>query len=85
MAIFEKRNWKIYYEWIDGKNYNDLASEFGLAHSTVKDICHSLLPSKVKGNLWQSQNAYKRYREWKKAHKAPFTERPSALEATVKP
>ena len=64
--VFEKRNWKIYFEWIDGKNYNDLAIEFNLSHSTIKNICHSLLPPKVKGNKWQSQNAYKRFREWYK-------------------
>ena len=65
--MFEKRNWKIYFEWIDGKNYNELADEFGLAHSTIKEICHSHLLPKVKGNLWQSQNAYKRFRDWYKA------------------
>lgn len=85
MGYFDKRNWKIYFEWIDGKQYKELAEEFDLAHSTIKEICHSLLPPTVRGNIYQSQNAYKRYREWKRTHKAPLTERSPELEATEKP
>lgn len=70
MGLFDNRNWKIYFEWIDGKEYNELSKEFRLAHSTIKEICHSLLPQKVRGNVWQSQNAYRRYRVWKREHKS---------------
>ena len=62
----ESRNWKIYWEWIDGKEYMELADEFGLAKSTIKDICISLVPVKVRNMQWQRLNSYKRFREWKR-------------------
>jgi hypothetical protein len=63
----EKRNWKIYFEWIEGKEYEQLATEFKLAKSTVKEICTSLIPLKVKSQPWQTANSYKRFREWKRS------------------
>lgn len=62
----EKRDWKIYFEWINGKNYNELASEFGLAHSTIKKICHRHLPPAVLHAPGLRESAYKKYREWLK-------------------
>lgn len=69
MSYFDKRNWKIYFEWIDGKEYKELAVEFGLTANTIKEICHQHLPPTVRGNPWQSAHAYRRYREWKRTHK----------------
>lgn len=61
-----KRDWKIYFEWIEGKEYKQLSEEFKLAESTIKDICHKLLPLKVKGHPYLSKDAYKPFREWKR-------------------
>ena len=60
----EKRNWKIYYEWIDGKQYAELANEFGLAKSTIKQICTSKVPDKVKQTSWQTDDSYRKWREF---------------------
>lgn len=62
----EKRNWRIYFEWIEGKEYTELAQEFGLAKDTIKEICTSLVPEKVKQQSWQTANSYKKFREWKR-------------------
>lgn len=62
----EKRNWKIYFEWIDGKDYEILSGEFNLSPSTIKDIVTSKIPDKVKKTSWQTANQYKKYREWQK-------------------
>jgi hypothetical protein len=60
----EKRNWKIYYDWIDGKDYDVLAQEYNLAPSTIKEICTSKVPDKIKQTHWQTANQYKKWREW---------------------
>lgn len=60
----EKRNWKIYYDWIDGKDYDVLAREFELAKSTIKEICTSKVPDKVKQTPWQTANQYSKWRSW---------------------
>lgn len=65
--MFDKRNWKIYFEWIDGKEYAQLADEFKLSASTIKEICHAKIPPKVMKNVGLRMNAYKRFREWYKA------------------
>lgn len=62
-----KRNWRIYFEWIEGKDYNILSQEFGLAQSTIKDICTSLVPPHIRKLPWQTANQYKNWREFKRA------------------
>lgn len=62
----EKRNWKIYFSWIEGKEYGELAQEFGLAKNTIKEICTGLVPAKIKSMPWQTANSYKKFREWKR-------------------
>lgn len=62
----DKRNWKIYFEWIDGKTYNELAQEFDLSHGTIKEICHEKIPPKVKANAGLRINSYKKFRDWYK-------------------
>lgn len=64
----DKRNWKIYFEWIEGKEYRELAQEFGLSADTIKEICTSKIPDKVKHTPWQTSNSYKKFREWKRKH-----------------
>jgi hypothetical protein len=64
--VFEKRNWKIYFEWVGGKEYKELAVEFGLSPSTIKEICHKHLPPSIVGKPGLSANAYKKFREWKR-------------------
>lgn len=65
----DKRNWKIYFEWIDGKDYAVLAKEFNLSQSTIKEICTSKVPEKVRHTTWQTQNQYKKWREFKRNQK----------------
>lgn len=60
----EKRDWKIYYEWIDGKDYKDLAKEFNLAISTIKEICTSKIPPKIRQTPWQTANQYAKWRQY---------------------
>lgn len=60
----EKRDWKIYFEWIDGKDYDVLADEFQLARSTIKDICTRHVPDKIKQISWQTANQYAKWREY---------------------
>lgn len=67
----DKRNWKIYFEWIEGKEYTDLAVEFGLSESTIKEICTSKIPQKIKSIPWQTANSYKKFREWKRKQLRP--------------
>ena len=62
----EKRNWRIYFEWIEGKEYPELAEEFKLSKETIKEICTSKVPQKIKQMPWQTANSYKKYREWKR-------------------
>lgn len=64
--IFEKRNWRIYFEWIDGKEYDQLATEFHLSHDTIKEICTSRVPPKVRQTPWQTANSYRKFREWQR-------------------
>lgn len=65
----DKRNWKIYFEWIDGKDYDVLAKEFDLASSTIKEICTSKVPPKIKQMPWQTANQYKKWREYCRQNK----------------
>lgn len=62
----DKRNWKIYFEWIEGKDYKVLAQEFNLAQSTIKEICTSKVPPKIRQLSWQTANQYKKWREYVK-------------------
>lgn len=62
----DKRNWKIYFEWIEGKDYNILAEEFKLAESTIKEICTSKVPYKIRQTYWQTANQYAKWREYKR-------------------
>jgi len=65
----EKRNWKIYFEWIDGKEYDELSREFSLSVDTIKNICTSHVPDKIRQDPqlhWQRANSYKKFREWKR-------------------
>lgn len=62
----DKRNWKIYWEWIEGKEYAELAQEFNLSHDTIKKICLGLVPLNVRNTWWQRANAYRKFREWKR-------------------
>ena len=62
----DKRNWKIYFEWIEGKNYDVLAQEFNLAESTVKEICTSKVPLKIKHIPALTRNGYIKWREFKR-------------------
>lgn len=62
----EKRNWKIYWEWVEGKEYAELAEKYNLAKTTIKEICISLVPESVKKQVWQRANSYKKFREWKR-------------------
>jgi len=62
----DKRDWKIYFEWIEGKNYNILASEFNLSQDRIKEICISKVPPKIKTMAWQRANQYQKFREWKR-------------------
>lgn len=66
MDIFDKRNWKIYFEWIEGKEYDQLAKKFGLSSTTIKEICTSKIPLKIRQTPWQTANSYKKWREYKK-------------------
>ena len=72
----DKRNWKIYYEWIEGKEYDQLAKEFELKESTIKEICTSKIPDNIKTNPnlhWQRANSYRKYRQWQKKLRAERT------------
>lgn len=60
----EKRNWKIYFEWIEGKNYDVLAREFELSKDTIKKICTDKVPDKIRAIHWQTMNQYKKWREY---------------------
>lgn len=62
----EKRNWKIYWEWVEGKEYDELSKKFNLAKSTIKEICLSKVPMTIKRQPWQTANSYKKFREWKR-------------------
>jgi Mor family transcriptional regulator len=43
----DKRNWKIYFSWIDGKDYRVLAKEFHLSEETIKHICMEKVPGEA--------------------------------------
>lgn len=62
----EKRNWKIYFSWIEGKEYDELAKEFSLSHDTIKEICTEKVPPSIKKIHWQTANSYRKFREWKR-------------------
>lgn len=62
----EKRNWKIYFEWIEGLEYPQLAKKYELAVETIKEICKEKIPMSVKRTPWQTANSYKKFREWKR-------------------
>lgn len=62
----DKRNWKIYFEWIEGKNYNILAKEFNLSKDTIKTICTSKVPPSIREKHWQRVNQYENWRKFKR-------------------
>ena len=62
----DKRNWKIYFEWIEGKDYDVLSHEFNLSPSTIKEICTDKIPDHIKQTYWQTANQYKKWREYKR-------------------
>lgn len=64
--FYERRNWKIYMEWIEGKEYWQLARDFNLGQESIKDICKKLLPEWVRGKPGLSANGYRKFREWKR-------------------
>ena len=66
----ESRNWKIYFEWIEGKDYEELSNEFKLSKDTIKEICTSKVPAKIKSMPWQTANSYRKFRQWAKTHKS---------------
>lgn len=65
----DKRNWKIYFEWIEGKDYQQLAKEFELSTDTIKTICTAKVPVSIKSKPYMTANSYKRFREWKRSQK----------------
>lgn len=65
----EKRNWKIYFEWIEGKEYPELAIAFNLSKETIKEICTSKVPPSIKKMPWQTADSYRKYREWKRTQR----------------
>ena len=71
----EKRNWKIYFEWIEGRDYKDLAQEYSLSVSAIKEICTSRVPLKIRQTPWQTANSYAKWREFVKRERrsAPDT------------
>lgn len=66
----EKRNIKIYLDWIEGKDYKYLAKEFGLAPATIKEICLRYIPIKIQKLPWQRMNQYKKWREYYRRQRA---------------
>lgn len=60
-----KRNWKIYFTWIEGKSYGELAKEFDLTPETISDICKSLVPERFRTWYWR-KNGYENFRVWKR-------------------
>ena len=64
-----KRDWKIYFEWLEGKNYDVLSEEFKLATSTIKEICTSHVPPKIRQQSWQTANQYAKWREYCRKNK----------------
>lgn len=65
----DKRNWRIYFEWIEGRSYGDLAKDYNLAESSVKEICKKLIPGWAKNNPYLTKDSYKMFKEWKRTHK----------------
>ena len=61
-----RRNYRIYFEWIEGKEYGDLSSEFHLTKATIKKICTDLVPFPIKQKPGLCSNSYRRFREWKR-------------------
>jgi hypothetical protein len=68
VGMNDKRNWKIYFDWIEGKDYDVLAGEFQLSPETIKEICINKIPPKVRSMPWQRANQYQKFREWKRDH-----------------
>lgn len=62
----KNRNWKIYFEWIEGKNYDKLATEFDLSPSTIKEICIKLIPPSIRTKPYLTANQYLKFRIWKR-------------------
>lgn len=62
----QKRNWKIYFSWIDGKPFSELADEFNLPPGTVKDIVHELIPNWAKQDIRMRENGFQAFRSWKR-------------------
>lgn len=60
----DKRNWKIYFSWIDGKDYCVLAKEFKLSEETIKAICIAKVPPKIRDKPGMTTNQYQRFRSW---------------------
>jgi hypothetical protein len=58
----DKRNWKISYSWIDGKDYDVIAQEFQLSKETIKKICMEKVPAKIRSKPGMIVNQYQRFR-----------------------
>lgn len=61
-----KRNWRIYFSWIEGKPFSELADEFNLPAATIKDIVHELIPAWAKHDIRLRENGYHAFRAWKR-------------------
>ncbi len=64
----EKRNWKIFFEWIRGKNWSALSDQFNLSRDKIKRICLAKVPYKVRNSDKLSANEFSAYRLWKRQH-----------------
>lgn len=82
--MFEKRNWKIYFEWIGGKDYDVLAEEFHLSKTSIKDICTSKIPDKIKRTYWQTANQYAKWRAYKRKYLEADKANPTTAEAPAR-
>lgn len=71
----DKRNWKIYFEWIEGKDYTALSAEYELAASTIKEIVTAKIPQWVKDKPWLTANSYKKFREQERKQRTEYKER----------
>ena len=62
----EKRNWAIYYQWIEGKPFTELALDFNLPEKTIRDICYDLVPDWAKYDYRMRQNGYRAFQHYKR-------------------
>ena len=79
----DKRNWKIYFAWIRGQDYKELALIFKLSPETIKAICMSKLSDKVRSSPSLRANQYSKYRKWKRETLSPDPEHFDSPEKTI--